>query len=105
MSTEESPVRDRPSHWLRVWVRLATNAAMILLVTGGAASAQSVSFAGATFVNKGLVGVARVPSNATDEFGETLGGFGSGMAMDLSSWHKDWHGAFRGTLFMLPDRG
>jgi len=105
MSTEESPVRDRPSHWLRVWVRLATNAAMILLVTGGAASAQSVSFAGATFVNKGLVGVARVPSNATDEFGETLGGFGSGMAMDLGSWHKDWHGAFRGTLYMLPDRG
>jgi hypothetical protein len=78
-------------------VRLATNAAMILLVTGGAASAQSVSFAGSTFVNKGLVGVARVPSNATDEFGETLGGFGSGMAMDLGSWHKDWHGAFRGT--------
>jgi hypothetical protein len=105
MSAEESPVHDRPSHWVRVWMRLATNAAMILLVTAGAASAQSVSFAGATFVNKGLVGVARVPSNATDEFGETLGGFGSGMAMDLGSWHKDWHGSYRGTLYMLPDRG
>jgi hypothetical protein len=33
------------------------------------------------------------------------GGFGSGMAMDLSSWRKDWHGTYHGTLYMLPDRG
>jgi hypothetical protein len=52
-----------------------------------------------------LVGVARVPSNATDEFGETLGGFGSGMAVDLDSWHKDRQGTYHGTLYMLPDRG
>ena len=105
MSIEESSVHDRASRWLGVGTRLAANAAMILLVTAGAASAQSVDFAGATFVNKGLVGVARVPSNATDEFGETLGGFGSGMAMDLSSWHKDRDGRYRGVLYMLPDRG
>jgi hypothetical protein len=80
MRIEQSSVHDRASRWLGVRTRLAANAVVILLVTAGAASAQSVDFAGATFNNKGLVGVARVPSNATDEFGETLGGvrFGHG---------------------------
>jgi hypothetical protein len=45
MSIEESSVHDRASNWLRAWMCLAANAAMILLVTAGAASAQSVSFA------------------------------------------------------------
>jgi len=79
-----------------------------LLATAGVASSQpvqSVTFQGATFVNWGLVGVGRVPSNATDQFGETLGGFGSGMAMDLQNWHKNGDGRYGGTLFMLPDRG
>src|SRR5215472_10332933 len=87
---------------------LVAAAAFILLfsgVTGSVTSAQSVSFEGHTFINKGLVGVARVPSNAVDEFGETLGGFGSGMAMDLKSWHRNRDGSFGGTLHMLPDRG
>jgi hypothetical protein len=84
---------------------LAAGATIILLLTGGTASAQSVNFQGQTFVNKGLVGVARVPSNAVDQFGETLGGFGSGMAMDLESWHRNHDGSFGGTLYMLPDRG
>ena len=86
--------------------RLAASAATILLLTGGIASAQSsVAFQGHTFVNKGLVGVARVPSNAVDQFGDTLGGIGSGMAMDLKSWHKNHDGSYGGTLYMLPDRG
>jgi hypothetical protein len=89
----------------RTWTRLAAAAATVLLLTGGIASAQSVGFRGHTFVNKGLVGVARVPSNAVDQFGDTLGGFGSGMAMDLDSWHKNSDGSFGGTLYMLPDRG
>jgi hypothetical protein len=105
MSIAENSVHDRASHTLGVWTHLATTAAMILLVTAGGSLAQSVDFAGATFVNKGLAGVARVPSNATDEFAETLGGFGSGMAMDLDSWHKNRDGSYRGVLYMLPDRG
>jgi len=80
-------------------------AAMALALTGETAPAQSVVFQGQTFINKGLVGVARVPSNAKDQFGETLGGFGSGMAMDLRSWHKNRDGSYEGTLFMIPDRG
>ena len=103
MMSIQLSVRDsrRPG----VWKYLAAGAATFLLSTGGIASAQSVVFQGDTFINKGLVGVARVPSNAIDQFGETLGGFGSGMAMDLDSWHKNRDGSFGGTLFMLPDRG
>jgi hypothetical protein len=87
------------------WARLVTSAAISLALTAGAASAQSVTFEGSTFINHGLVGVARVPSDAVDQFGETLGGYGSGMAMDLSSWHKQGDDSFAGTLYMLPDRG
>ncbi|HEY1506308.1 MAG TPA: esterase-like activity of phytase family protein [Stellaceae bacterium] len=65
----------------------------------------SVNFEGATFVNQGLVGVTRVPSDARDQFGDTLGGFGSAMAMEPGTWHKNRDGSFSGTLFMVPDRG
>jgi hypothetical protein len=51
-----------------------------------------------------LVGVARVSSDARDSLGETLGGFGSGMALVPGSWHQAG-GRFSGTLAMLPDRG
>jgi hypothetical protein len=105
MSIAENFGNDRASHRLGVWTRLAAKAATISLLAAGTSLAQPVDFAGATFVNKGLVGVARVPSNATDEFGETLGGFGSGMAADLHRWHKDRNGSYRGVLYMLPDRG
>ena len=80
-------------------------AALMLLVTSGGASSQPVTFEGATFVNKGLVGVTRIPSPALDEFGETLGGIGSGMAMDLKKWKKRQDGTYTGRLFMIPDRG
>ena len=56
------------------------------------------------FVSTGLVGVVRVPATARDAQGDTLGGFGSAMALVPGSWHvKD--GSFSGTLAMLPDRG
>jgi hypothetical protein len=103
MISNQFSAQDSPLHG--AWKHLAASVAAILLFSGGIASAQSVVFEGQTFVNKGLVGVARVPSNAVDQFGETLGGFGSGMAMDLNSWRKNSDGSFGGTLFMLPDRG
>jgi hypothetical protein len=51
-----------------------------------------------------LVGAARVPASAVDSQGETLGGFGSGMALVPGSWHGK-NGVFTATLAMLPDRG
>lgn len=52
----------------------------------------------------GLVGVARIPSNARDALGETLGGFGSGFALVPGSWHAT-KGGFAGRLAAVPDRG
>jgi hypothetical protein len=82
----------------------------IAAVTGFAASAavageaQSVTFEGAAFVNKGLVGVGRVPADAKDKLGDTLGGIGSGMVADTSSWKRDGD-KYSGVFYMLPDRG
>jgi hypothetical protein len=104
MGNPTSPRQKRRADFSVAWARLAASAAISLAI-GGVASAQSVSFEGSTFVNKGLVGVARVPSDAVDQFGETLGGFGSSMAMDLATWHQKLDGSYAGTLYMLPDRG
>ncbi|WP_051953131.1 esterase-like activity of phytase family protein [Methylocapsa aurea] len=85
--------------------RLISSLAALLILAGGSAAAQSVAFQGATFVNKGLVGVARIPSNAVDQFGETLGGFGSGMTLDLKSWKDYANRGYSATLYAVPDRG
>ena len=54
-------------------------------------------------VNKGLVGVGRIPAGQRDKFGETFGS-GSGMAIDTSGWTHDAAG-YKGSLWLLPDRG
>ncbi|MDB5740008.1 MAG: uncharacterized protein JWP16_1048, partial [Alphaproteobacteria bacterium] len=51
-----------------------------------------------------LVGVARVPADAVDSQGETLGGFGSGMMLVPGSW-KPVGSGFKARVAMLPDRG
>src|SRR5581483_2959218 len=66
--------------------RLSLNAlsiafAALLAGSGPAASAETVTVGGATFVNKGLVGVGRMPSDLRDHLGETIGS-GSGLAVD-----------------------
>ncbi|MBW8852994.1 MAG: esterase-like activity of phytase family protein, partial [Bradyrhizobium sp.] len=75
-----------------------------LLFGAAAAFAQTVPFQGQNFVNKGLVGVARVPSNAVDKYGDTVS-LGSGMAVLPGSWHKRGDGSYIGRFLMLPDRG
>ncbi|KRB33141.1 hypothetical protein ASD99_18040 [Mesorhizobium sp. Root695] len=54
-------------------------------------------------VNKGLVGVGRIPAAQRDKFGETFGS-GSGMSIDTSGWTHDAAG-YKGSLWLLPDRG
>lgn len=58
---------------------------------------------GVAYVNKGLVGVGRIPASQRDKFGETFGS-GSGMAIDTKSWVRDGAG-YKGSLWLLPDRG
>jgi hypothetical protein len=86
--------------------RLLTSFAAVLII--GMALSQSASPAAAQsapsgFVNKGLVGVGRLPADMKDKFGETLGS-GSGLAADMKSWTKTADG-YRGIFYVLPDRG
>ena len=64
----------------------------------------SVVLGGQTFVNKGLIGAGRLDANTRDFRNETLGSF-SGMAMDLSAWHRNADGTYGGSIATLPDRG
>jgi hypothetical protein len=68
-----------------------------------ALGADSVTVGGRTYVNKGLVGVGRIPADLRDKFGETFGS-GSGLAVDPTSWQRTPTG-YQGTIYMLPDRG
>ena len=68
-----------------------------------ALGADTVTIGGLTYVNKGLVGVGRLPADLRDKFGETFGS-GSGMAVDAKSWMRTPAG-YQGTFYMLPDRG
>ena len=58
---------------------------------------------GVAYVNKGLVGVGRIPAAQKDKFGETFGS-ASGMSIDTKSWARDGAG-YKGSLWLLPDRG
>jgi hypothetical protein len=51
-----------------------------------------------------LVGVARIPSDAVDSKGETMGGMGSGMMLVPGTWRRTATG-FTADLDLLPDRG
>ncbi len=105
MDAKQIGGRENPQRFWHATRRALCGAACLALLASAAAAADSVTFEGRTFVNQGLVGVARVPSDAVDRFGDTLGGFGSAMAMDLDSWRKNCDGSYSGTLYMSPDRG
>lgn len=66
------------------------------------ALAESTATVGG-LVNKGLVGVGRIPAAQRDKFGETFGS-GSGMSIDTAGWTHDAAG-YKGSLWLLPDRG
>jgi hypothetical protein len=84
-------------------VGLAILLSAVLLTAKGAAAADTVTAGGLTFVNKGLVGVGRLPADLRDKFGETFGS-GSGLVADPKTWSRAADG-YHGTLYMLPDRG
>ncbi|CAD6887716.1 unnamed protein product [Tilletia controversa] len=65
--------------------------------------ATSVTFDGRTFTNKGLVGFGRISGDAKDSYGESLGGFGSAIA--LESFTKNSDGTYSASLIVQPDLG
>ncbi|KAJ6500963.1 esterase-like activity of phytase-domain-containing protein [Mycena sanguinolenta] len=70
-----------------------------------ASTAVSVSLAGVTYVNQGLVGFGRIPSNQTESTGDTIGGIGSSIAIKPGTWQELSNGSYTGTLVVQPDRG
>lgn len=52
-----------------------------------------------------LAGYGFVPSNAVDKYGDTLGGYGSAIAIDRRSWTRSKNGSYTGLLWAIPDRG
>lgn len=61
--------------------------------------------AGTTYQYTGLAGFGLIPSNATDKYGDTIGGIGSSIAVDQATWRKESLGSYTGTLYAIPDRG
>jgi hypothetical protein len=90
----------------------------VLLASAGLATAQpvayrtpnvatdkgsvSVSFAGTTFVNHGLVGAGQLAAATRDFNGDSLGSFSS---MAITDWKRLPDGSYAGALTTLPDRG
>jgi hypothetical protein len=76
---------------------------LALFASPQASADDSIAFGGHSYVFKGLVGVGRLPADLRDKFGETFGS-GSGLTPELKTWSRA-DNAYRGTIYMLPDRG
>ena len=74
------------------------------LDTTAVGAVKTVSFNGASYLNKGLVGVGTFTSSAIDGLGDTLGSFSS-FKVDTNTWRKNADGSYAGSLYTLPDRG
>ena len=82
---------------------------LVSLLSATAQAAEHVvnqtTCAGSTYKYAGLAGYGFIPSNATDKYGDTIGGIGSSIAIDQSSWHKIGLDRYSGVVYTLPDRG
>jgi hypothetical protein len=94
---------DRSLSCLSRNVGLAILLSAALLTTQRAIAADTITVGGLIFINKGLVGVGRLPADLRDKFGETFGS-GSGLVADPKTLSRAADG-YHGTLYMLPDRG
>lgn len=84
-----------------------TFAIAVLTVTANAAEhvVNQTTCGGKTYKYTGLAGYGFVPSNATDKYGDTIGGIGSSIAFDQSAWRKTSQYSYSGTVYATPDRG
>lgn len=60
---------------------------------------------GQQYTYQQLAGYGFVANDARDKYGDTLGGFGSSIAIDRETWHKSREGVYTAELWALPDRG
>ena len=84
-------------------LRTIAAAALLCLACASVQAADTVTVGGISYVNKGLVGVGRIPADLRDQFGENVGS-GSGLAADRATWTRGPDG-YHGVFYLLPDRG
>lgn len=81
----------------------------ILLATFAApfvcAYVNQTTCGGLTYTYQELAGYGYVPSDAYDEYEDTIGGIGSSIAIPRSSWKLSKGGVYTGKLYAMPDRG
>ncbi|KAH8811899.1 esterase-like activity of phytase-domain-containing protein [Xylogone sp. PMI_703] len=101
--------RDLPifycSSFLNNMFSLKLAAVAGLAATAAAQSVNSTLCNGKNYTYQELAGFGLIPSNAVDQFGDTIGGIGSAIALDRSKWVKLPNGSYTGVLWGLPDRG
>ncbi|KAK4900705.1 hypothetical protein LTR27_002421 [Elasticomyces elasticus] len=66
---------------------------------------NSTACGGQTYVYEELAGYGFIASDARDKLGDTIGGIGSSIALDGSSWQQLANGSYTGQLYAIPDRG
>jgi hypothetical protein len=88
------------------FLKLATAAASVASVTVAQSSfVNQTNCNGKQYTYQELAGYGLLPGDSRDEFGDTLGGIGSALALDRSQWKKLPNGSYTGVLWGLPDRG
>ncbi|KAL9086751.1 MAG: hypothetical protein Q9159_003970 [Coniocarpon cinnabarinum] len=94
-------------HHVLVTAALLTTASGAAVLQPRKSASQAVNQTqcnGKQYTYNSLAGYGLLPSNATDKSGDTIGGIGSSIAIERSSWHKTSTG-YSGTLYAIPDRG
>lgn len=84
---------------------VAQSTAHVLLPRNTSAVANTTTCNEKDYVYEELAGYGFVVTDAVDKFGDTLGGLGSAIHIDRSSWKKSCNGTYTGLLWSLPDRG
>ncbi|EPS26785.1 hypothetical protein PDE_01724 [Penicillium oxalicum 114-2] len=86
-------------------MRTTFTIALLASVANAAHVINQTTCAGTTYKYTGLAGYGFIPSDATDKYGDTIGGIGSSIAIDQSTWRKLNGEQYSGTVYAIPDRG
>lgn len=94
-----------PSPQLPLLTALAAAAAPVA-GSPAATAVNTTTCNGQFYAYTQLAGYGALSGNARDKFGDTIGGIGSAIALELDSWEVSADGAtYTGVLWGLPDRG
>ena len=84
-------------------LKIATAASLVAIAASQVVNQTSCK--GKNYTYQELAGFGLIPGNARDQFGDTIGGIGSAIALDRTQWVKLPNGSYTGVLWALPDRG